>query len=67
MSWEAKGVYIWDLDWPEGSLLEIACLRLANRDTAEIGRRYGISVSGSICNGQGPPRPDWKSMKRSSE
>ena len=66
LSWsDDKTLRLWDAAWPEGNLIEIACLLIPNRNLDDISQRYDVSISEPICDPKrGPASPDWLKIER---
>jgi hypothetical protein len=68
LSWSTDATLrLWDIGWPSGNLLEIACTLLPERDLADISHRYGVVLTDPICPaGKAPAEPDWAKVERAS-
>ena len=70
LSWSDDGtVRIWDVTYPNGDLLEIACALLPEHSLTEALRLYGMQANESsiepICATNAPiPMPPWDKIER---
>ena len=50
LSWSGDNTLrLWDINWPSGNLIQVACVLLPNRNLTEVSQRYGISITEPIC------------------
>jgi WD40 repeat protein len=66
LSWsDDKTLRLWDAAWPSGTLFEIACALVPDRDLSSISERFHIVVSDPICDpNKRPAEPDWSKIER---
>jgi WD40 repeat protein len=62
LSWGGSELRLWDVSWPSGNLLEVACARLPNYDLAVTSKRYSIGLTDPICGTVATP--DWSTIER---
>jgi hypothetical protein len=69
LSWSADNTLrLWDAAWPEGSILDVACALVPDRDLSLVSRRFGIAIADPICQSKTGPAPiDWSTIERSSQ
>ena len=58
--WE-DNVEVWDIQVPNGNLLELVCDELRDFDLNSLSDRFGVKIKGPICGPQPKSAPiDWR-------
>jgi WD40 repeat protein len=66
LSWsDDMTLRLWQVPWPNGSVLEVACALLPDSDLTDVSRRYGIFITEPICTPEQLRVPlDWSTIER---